>query len=211
MPLSYSLGPNGLAIFSGSLDTFGQFESGSTTYVIGGISASNGTVFQILIPSASTGEDEDTIALFITSSGKNPLIGVGTTKPKSNLDIRDVENSNLGTKFLLSSARTDTEGAEIGDSAGSIFFSIDSGSYADPFTTGSVASLRTIITSLSTTGSNSGSLNSSGVFRIDSSPVDDRNLYNIVQVGFFPGSAFSYQGDTNGSATVHISGSLKFY
>ena len=206
MPISYNYG-NGIYIQSSSLDISGSIISSSTQLILE-TTGSKGTKFQIRIPSGSTGEDKDTIALFITSSGKNPFLGVGTQDPRSTLDIKDVEDSSLGTKFLLQSARSSSLGAQVGDSAGSIFFSIDSGSYNDPFTTGSITALKTIVTNLSTTGSGQSSLNSSGVFRIDASPVNNNELYNVAQIGFFPGSNFAYQGDTYGSATVHISGSL---
>ncbi len=147
--------------------------------------------------------------LFISKSGDNARIGIGVKDPKSSLDIKDVEDNEAGTRFLLTSARTDALGAQVGDSAGQIFFSIDSGSYNDPFTTGSVAALKTIITSLETTGSGQSSNNSSGLFRIDASPINNNELYNIVQIGFFTGSHVDYQGqETGASATVHISGSL---
>lgn len=207
MPISYIYG-DGISIQSSSLNSSGSIASSYTQFRIEA-TGSKGNKFQILIPSQSTGEDKDTIALFITSSGKNPFLGVGTQDPRSTLDIKDVEDSSLGTKFLLQSARSSSLGAQVGDSAGSIFFSIDSGSYNDPFTTGSIAALKTIVTSLSTTGSGQSSLNSSGVFRIDASPVNDNGLYNIVQIGFFTGSHVNYQGQETGtSATVHISGSL---
>ena len=206
MSLRYIYG-NGIIIATASLD-LDTTSSATPLFYIGSSALPNNRSLEIIIPSGSTGESVDTTALFITASGKNPLIGVGTQNPKSTLDIKDVEDSSLGTKFLLQSARSSSLGAQVGDSAGSIFFSIDSGSYNDPFTTGSITALKTIVTNLSTTGSGQSSLNSSGVFRIDASPVNDNELYNVVQIGFFTGSNFAYQGDTYGSATVHISGSL---
>ena len=206
MSLRYIYG-NGIIIASASLD-LDATSSATPLFYIGSSALPNNRSLEITIPSGSTGGDKDTTALFITSSGKNPFIGIGTQDPRSTLDIKDVKDSKLGTKFLLQSARSSSLGAQVGDSAGSIFFSIDSGSYNDPFTTGSITALKTIVTNLSTTGSGQSSLNSSGVFRIDASPVNNNELYNVVQVGFFPGSNFAYQGDTYGSATVHISGSL---
>ena len=206
MSIRYGFG-NGIRIISASDDL--NVTSSITPLFTIRASEPKGNELQILIPSQSTGEDEDTVALFITSSGKNPFLGIGTQDPRSTLDIKDVEDSSLGTKFLLQSARSSSLGAQVGDSAGSIFFSIDSGSYNDPFTTGSITALKTIVTNLSTTGSGQSSLNSSGVFRIDASPVNDNGLYNIVQIGFFTGSHVNYQGqETGASATVHISGSL---
>lgn len=202
MPISYNYG-NGIHIQSSSLDISGSIISSSTQFILE-TTGSKGTKFQIRIPSGSTGEDKDTVALFITSSGKNPFLGVGTQDPRSTLDIKDVEDSSLGTKFLLQSARTDTLGAQVGDSAGSIFFSIDSGSYNDPFTTGSVASISSKVTSREDTDNGA---NVAGNIIFNSSPEWIETLLNVAEIGFFsrPGIIPSNE---DSSAGMYISGAL---
>ena len=100
------------------------------------------------LTSQSFGGNNDVKALVVSASQDRPFIGIGTDNPKSTFDVKDVQNSALGTRFLLKSTRTSTEGAQVGDSAGSINFAIDSASYNDIFTSGSVASIDSRVRSI---------------------------------------------------------------
>lgn len=82
--------------------------------------------------------------LFISSSGKQSRIGIGTNDPKSSIDFKTIEDSAIGTEIVLRTARTN-RGAFTGDEGGSINFTIDSGSYANLKTEGSLAKIKTIV------------------------------------------------------------------
>jgi hypothetical protein len=90
-------------------------------------------------------------ALYISQSGGRPLIGVNTTDPKSTFDIRAVKDDGKGSEFVLQSTRT-ARGGEVGDLAGTISFTIDSGSFKDYKTSGSVSSIESEITSINDSG-----------------------------------------------------------
>lgn len=90
--------------------------------------------------------------LFISSSEDNPRVGIGTTTPKSTLDFKSIENSTTGTELILRSARTTNVGALNGDEGGSINFTIDSGSFNDLKTSGSLAKIKTIVNSVGVGG-----------------------------------------------------------
>ena len=107
--------------------------------------------FKITIPSGSSGQSSDIIPLFITSSGINPRVGIGTTTPQSAFDFKDITDSTKGTEFLLRSSKT-TKGADVGDTAGSINFAVDSGSFTSLETTGSIGKIKGIVTSESSNG-----------------------------------------------------------
>jgi hypothetical protein len=83
--------------------------------------------------------------LHISKSGDNPRIGIGTTDPKTVFDFKDVEDTTTGAELLIRSARS-TQGALSGDEGGSINFVIDSGSFTDLKTTGSIAKIKTKVT-----------------------------------------------------------------
>lgn len=168
---------------SGNTDSTASLDITSTTRFLLQATGSKGDQFQILIPSGSTGEDRDIVAFFITSSGRNPFVGVGTKDPKSSLDVKDVENTATGTRLLLTSARTEDEGAEIGDAAGTINFAIDSSSFNDVFTTGSVASISSRVTALETTDNNTP--NVAGNITFNSSPEWIETVNQVAEIGYF--------------------------
>lgn len=96
-------------------------------------------------------KDSDNI-LFISASGNNPRLGIGTTEPKANIDFKSVEDSSVGTELILRTARSATTGAFSGDEGGSINFIIDSGSFAKLKTSGSLAKIKTIVNSIGAGG-----------------------------------------------------------
>ena len=100
---------------------------------------------------AGSTDEELKKVMFISKSGDNPRIGVGTDDPKAIFDFKDVEDTTVGAELLLRSART-TEGAITGDEGGSINFAIDSSSFANPKTNGSIAKIKSVVTNISSTG-----------------------------------------------------------
>jgi hypothetical protein len=89
--------------------------------------------------------------LHISKSGDNPRIGIGTTDPKTVFDFKDVEDTTTGAELLIRSARS-TRGAITGDEGGSINFIIDSGSFIDLKTTGSLAKIKSKVTDVGVGG-----------------------------------------------------------
>jgi hypothetical protein len=80
--------------------------------------------------------------LTLSSSGQDPRIGIGNENPQTTLDIKEVKDDAVGAELLIRSSRT-TKGGDIGDGAGKILFVIDSGSYDDVRSSGSVAIITT--------------------------------------------------------------------
>lgn len=155
---------------------------------------------QFIVPSQSAGTSEDVILLHLTSSGLNPQIGIGTTSPQTQFDIEEKADNSTGTRMLLKSSRT-SEGAQVGDSAGSIIFAIDSSSFDNIFTTGSVAEITTVIKGILSDGNTD---NMSGNIILKSSPEWVESLQSVAEFGFI-----KRQGGSNDSSAIgYISGSL---
>jgi hypothetical protein len=147
----FEFGGSGILLTSASIGGSGE-PTGSLQRMFFESSDPNGTDFQIRIPSQSTGDtQDDTIALYITASGRSPFVGIGTNDPQSTFDIKEVKDDAQGSKFFLRSARP-TKGADPSDAAGTIQFIIDSGSYNDLSTSGSVASITTDVLSVTDEG-----------------------------------------------------------
>jgi hypothetical protein len=90
--------------------------------------------------------------LYISKSGDDARIGIGTTNPIQAFDVQETKNDSTGTQLLLRSARTATKGADPGDAAGSINFIIASGSYNNLLESGSVAKITTDVRGVSDVG-----------------------------------------------------------
>lgn len=105
----------------------------------------DGLIYQIY-PSGSSKID----ALYITASGDNPRIGVGTTDPKSTFDFREISDTTKGSELILAGSRT-TKGAIVGDSAGILNFAIPTGS-ANIIDSGSVGKIKGVVTNETAAG-----------------------------------------------------------
>jgi hypothetical protein len=91
--------------------------------------------------------------LFISSSGTSgSRIGIGTENPQSTIDFKSTENTSIGTELILRTARSSATGALSGDEGGSINFTIDSGSFKNLKTSGSLAKIKTIVNSIGAGG-----------------------------------------------------------
>jgi len=106
---------------------------------------------EFIIPSQSAGGANDVKALTISASGINPRVGIGTNDPKGVFDFKDVGDTTTGAELLLRSARSSV-GAQVGDEGGTINFIIDSSSFSNLKTTGSLAKIKTKVTSISPGG-----------------------------------------------------------
>jgi len=80
--------------------------------------------------------------LTLSSSGQDPRVGIGNENPQTTLDIKEIKDDTVGAEILIRSSRT-TKGGEVGDGAGKILFVIDSGSYTDVKSSGSIATITT--------------------------------------------------------------------
>ena len=89
--------------------------------------------------------------LFISRSGANPRIGIGTTNPLRAFDFKEIRDDNRGGEILIRGSRT-TKGAEAADEAGRINFAIDSSSYNNIETSGSTAEIVALVDEIDTSG-----------------------------------------------------------
>ena len=86
--------------------------------------------------------------LYLSSSGR---IGLGTTDPKQPFDVRTTKNTADGTKLILRSGRGNNA-VQTGDSSGEIDFVIESGSFDDIETSGSLAKIRADVETIGVDG-----------------------------------------------------------
>lgn len=94
------------------------------------------------------------LTIFSTGSNDEPRVGIGfgeNEKPIRAFEIKTKSNTVEGSEILIRSSRN-PEGAVIGDLAGAIRFTIDSASYGDITTSGSVALIDAITTKVSEEG-----------------------------------------------------------
>jgi hypothetical protein len=89
--------------------------------------------------------------LFISRSGDNPRIGIGTTNPLRAFDFKEIRDDSRGGELLIRGSRT-TKGADVADEAGRINFAIDSSSYNNIETSGSTAEIVALVDQIDTSG-----------------------------------------------------------
>jgi hypothetical protein len=97
--------------------------------------------------------------IVLTAFPSESRVGIGFTKietPLTIFEIKSKKDSSEGTELFLRSSRT-TKGAEVGDSAGTINFIIDSSSYSPGDKTkfiasGSIASITTKVVAINESG-----------------------------------------------------------
>lgn len=137
---------------------------GSTSSIAASINAtiitqsSQGVASEITIniPSPETLNTAGVPILRLSSTGSNnePRVGIGfdgNERPIKAFDIKSKTDSSIGTEILIRSSRT-TTGAQVGDEAGVINFVIDTGSFIDITTTGSIARIKTKVDEISSSG-----------------------------------------------------------
>lgn len=111
-------------------------------------------IFRIASPEDNTSKGEAVLKLSSTGSNNEPRVGIGfgeNEKPIRAFEIKTKSNTVEGSEILIRSSRN-PEGAVIGDLAGAIRFTIDSASYGDITTSGSVALIDAITTKVSEEG-----------------------------------------------------------
>jgi len=92
--------------------------------------------------------------LFHTGSNNEPRVGIGfesAEKIEKTFEIKSKKDSAEGTELVLEGSRTSV-GAQIGDSAGSINFVINSASFDSQFSSGSIVNIDSEVTAISSTG-----------------------------------------------------------
>jgi hypothetical protein len=89
--------------------------------------------------------------MFISRSGDNPRIGVGTNTPIRAFDFKEVRDDDRGGELLIRGSRT-TKGAEPNDEVGRINFAIDSASFEEIDTSGSAAEIVALVDEVDSTG-----------------------------------------------------------
>lgn len=111
-------------------------------------------IFRVPSPENGTSKGESIFKISATGSNNEPRVGIGfndTEKPLKAFEIQTQIDSSQGTELNLRSKRSSV-GAQVGDSAGKINFIIASGSYKDITTSGSLASIEGVVTSVSQRG-----------------------------------------------------------
>jgi len=95
--------------------------------IIGTLESTSDKAFQIRMPSGSIyAGNKDVIAYYVTQSGGDPRIGIGTPSPIGSLDIRTF-NSNTPPNISL---RTNQDGIiNVGEETGKLRFLIESSSF----------------------------------------------------------------------------------
>jgi hypothetical protein len=89
--------------------------------------------------------------LFISRSGVNPRIGIGTNNPIRAFDFKEIRDDSRGGEILIRGSRTN-KGADDGDEVGRINFAIDSSSYDKVDISGSAAEIVALVDSVDTSG-----------------------------------------------------------
>ena len=110
--------------------------------------------FNIPSPENSNSAGTPILKLFSTGVNNEPRVGIGFSEdeePIKAFDIKSKIDSDKGTELLIRSSRT-TIGAQPGDEAGIINFVIDTGSYIDITTTGSIARIKTKVDTVNQDG-----------------------------------------------------------
>ena len=131
---------------------------------------------EFIIPSQSAGGANDVKALTISASGINPRVGIGTNDPLGVFDFKDVEDTTKGAELLLRSSRS-TLGARTGDEGGAINFIIDSSSFIDIKSSGSIAKIKTKVTGITPQGA-------LGKLIFDLPRVSGGESYDIFEYGY---------------------------
>jgi hypothetical protein len=152
---------------------------------------------QFRIPSGAINQTQDVIPLFITSSGINPRIGIGTNNPIKVFDFKEVRDDARGGELLVRGSRTD-KGAVDNDEVGRINFIIDSSSYEDITTSGSAAEIVAIVDSVNELGVQ-GSLS----LRVANTKQDEP-IQRIRLRGYTTESAIEITGSTEFNSNVII-------
>ena len=138
------------SISSGAIATF------QTTVLESSPSGVSGQLDILLSTSSSLQSRGSSIMRFSYSGSNNePRVGIGfedNEVVEKAFEIKSKKNSAEGTDLVLEGSRI-TKGAEIGDEAGKISFIINSGSYDNKFTSGSIASIKGIVKGVSEIGS----------------------------------------------------------
>ena len=114
--------------------------------------------------------------LTLSSSGTDPRVGIGNENPQTTLDIKDVSDTAIGAEVLVRSSRT-TKGGDVGDAAGKILFVIDSGSYVDVKTSGSVATITTEVTAI-----NEKMAGGDLIFKVSDKGLSDPDPFEIMRL-----------------------------
>lgn len=157
----------------------------------------------VLSDTEVSGSGTTIMKMYHEGSANEPRIGIGTAEGATlskTLEIQSVSASAVGTEIVLKSGRP-TLGAEIGDIAGSITYIIDSGSFDDPFVTGAIAQIDTVVISTSSVGNND---TMAGNLRIYASPEWIEAMQPVAEFGYR--DRLGNGEDT--SAMLYVSGAL---
>ena len=145
----------GLSLYPSSVFFFNSDTSASISGALQPASASAQIRFDTASNSVQflAGSTNETLkeVLFISRSGDNPRIGIGTTNPLRAFDFKEIRDDSRGGELLIRGSRT-TKGADVADEAGRINFAIDSSSFGNIETSGSTAEIVALVDQIDTSG-----------------------------------------------------------
>jgi hypothetical protein len=101
-----------------------------------------------------TGSGVPIMRLFHTGSNNEPRVGIGfesSEKIEKTFEIKSKKDSAEGTELILEGSRTSI-GAQVGDSAGKIDFVINSSSFSNRFSSGSIVNINSEVTAINSSG-----------------------------------------------------------
>ena len=137
-----------------NVETSGSIAAIVAKYTEANITGSRGELIFKSSNSDLTTTGSAILRLFHTGSNDEPRVGIGIDENESidkTLEIRTKKDSAEGSELVLEGSRT-TTGAQVGDEAGRINFVINSGSFNNKFSSGSIAKIKTDVKSVNATG-----------------------------------------------------------
>jgi len=203
--------PNINSIISGSGYRLEAFDTGSNS--------------PLIIYKKNSGSINPEYLLNISGSSLEPRIGFGfgpTEKFNNSFEIKSSKNSAAGTELSLKSSRL-TSGGDVGDTAGKLNFVIASSSFIKGDISGSIADIKSVVTSIDNEGATGDLVFSTAqstktapteTFRISrngstiqsSLQVEGSNLtvdYNLISNGNNQMGLITASGDISSSGNVY--------
>lgn len=142
--------------------------------------------------------------MFSTGSNNEPRVGIGFEKDETLLKVFEIKTKSdtpEGSEFLIRSSRL-SKGAEVGDLGGAIRFSIDSASFQEITTSGSIALIDSIVTTVEPEGV-TGDLAFNVASSARSSPTEIMRLRGDNNSVDVTGSFHTTKGTKFGTSTVN--------
>ena len=151
---------DGINIFYASPEFTSSIDTGSIARIDAIITTASdqGAQGELVFTLSNTSDIKETgsalLRMFHTGSSNEPRVAIGFDKDdtiEKTFEIRTKKDDKFGSELILEGGRT-TTGASVGDEAGKINFVINSGSYNDKFTSGSLTHIKAVAKNVSDVG-----------------------------------------------------------